>query len=133
MVREHRSCFTLLFVFRLHDRGDVFQYSLSEYSTCQALFSTPHVALHSGLLPSVFGCMGHVCKLALRPDVVVSVSSNIIFVACFDDRCVPSQVAPVSTPQVALHSGLLLWVFGCMGHVCKLPILSDVAAWFSLI
>ena len=93
--------------------------------------STPQVSLHSGLLPPVFGCMGHVCKLAVRPDVAASISSNITFAACFDRRCIPSQCAPVSTPQVALRSGLLPSVFGCTGHVCKLAIRPDVAASIS--
>jgi len=93
--------------------------------------STSQVALHSGLLPSVFGCTGHVCKLAIRPAVAASISSNIMYAACFDHLCVASQVAPVSTPQVALHSGLLPSVFGCTGHVCKLAIRPAVAASIS--
>jgi len=60
-----------------------------------------------------FGCMGHVCKLAVRPDVAASISSNITFAACFGHRCVPNhcEVAPVSTQQVSIHSGLLPSVF----------------------
>ena len=99
-----------------------------------ASVSTRQVSLLSGLLPPVVGYMGHVCKLAVRPDVAFSISSNITFAACFDhpcNRCVPSQVAPVSTRQVSLLSGLLPSVFGCTGHVCKLAVLPDVAASIS--
>jgi len=46
-------------------------------------------------------------------------------------RCTPNQVVPVSTRQVALHSGLLLSVFGCTGHVGKLAVRPDVAASIS--
>ena len=98
-----------------------------------ASVSTLQVALHSGLMPSIFGCTGHDYKLVIRPDVAVSISSNSTFAACLDHRCVPSQceVAPVSTPQVALHSGLLLSVLGCTGHVCKLAVRPEFAASIS--
>ena len=109
----------------------MFLFRLSTYSTCKALFSIRQVSLHSGRLCSVFECTGHVCKLAICPNVAASISSNITFAASFDHRCVPSQVAPVSTPQVALHSGLLPSVFECMRHVCKLAVCQDVSASIS--
>jgi len=76
------------------DRLNVLWYvSMSTLWSCQASISTRQVSLHSGLLPSVFGCTGHVCKFAVLPDVAVSISSNITFAACFDHRCIfASQV-----------------------------------------
>jgi len=59
----------------------------------QGSISTPQVSLHSGWLPSVFGCLGHVCKLAVRPDVDASISSNITFAACFGHRCIRASQA----------------------------------------
>ena len=132
-------------VFKIAVRPDVAA-SISSNTTFAACFghpcvpiqvapvSIPQVNLHSGLLPPVFGCLGHVCRLAIRPDVAASISSNITFAACLGssvNRCVPSQVAPVSIPQVNLHFGLLPSVFHCIEHVCKLAILPDVAASIS--
>jgi len=55
--------------------------------------STRQVSLHSGLLPSMFRCTRQVCKVAVRPDVAASISSNITFAECFDRRCIgASQV-----------------------------------------
>jgi len=53
--------------------------------------STRQVSLLSELLPSVVGYMGPVCKLAVRPDVAASISSNITFAACFGHRCIFSS------------------------------------------
>jgi len=45
--------------------------------------------------------------------------------------CAPSQVVPVSTLQVILHSGLPPSVFGCTRQVCNLAIRPDVAGSIS--
>jgi len=69
----------------------MFLFSLSKTSSWQASFSTLQVALHPGLLPSVFGCTGHVFKFAIRPDVAASLTSNVTFAACLDHRCIDAS------------------------------------------
>jgi len=82
-LQARRSSGRRRFEQQQHHFGGVFGSSVHRCVPSQvAPVSTLQVSLHSGLLPSVFGCMGHVCKLAVRPDVAASVSSNITFAAC---------------------------------------------------
>ena len=58
--------------------------------------------------------MEHVCKLAIRPDVAASISSNITFAACFDHRCIfASQVKSLPFQHRKAH-----FIFDCC-HRCS--------------
>jgi len=79
-------------------------FRLSRLWSCQASHVASQVSLHSGLLPLVFGYTGHVCKLAIRPDVAASISSNITFAACLDHRFIfASQVKSLPFQHRLLH------------------------------
>jgi len=85
-----------------------------------ASVSTPQVALHFRFPPSVFGCTGHVCKLAVRPDVAASISSNITFPACFGHLCIRApQVKPFRF-HTASQSSFRIAAIGVRMHMARL-------------